>query len=80
MVKYKRFWREIMKKKFVIRQNGYVDVSCQTRPLYRLKENGEYEFIGFENGLKPHQLVDSTRKWYQDRANRAILQADLFAS
>lgn len=69
-----------MKKKYVIRERGLVDETCGTRPMYRLVDKNTYEFIGFENGIKPHQLVDSTRKWYEDRAKRAPLQFDLFAS
>lgn len=56
----------------------YTDENCATRPMYRRIDNDEFEFIGFENGIKPHQLTESTRKWYEDRGKRAILQGELF--
>lgn len=67
-----------MRKKFGIRQEGYVDETCGTRPMYRRVEENQFEFVGFENGIRPEQLTESTRKYYENRAKKAVLQGNLF--
>jgi hypothetical protein len=67
-----------MKRKFGIKQEGGVDEPITTHPIYRKINEGEYEFIGFANGIRAEQVTESTRNWYQRRAAKAVLQSDMF--